>query len=147
MSALQRQLASLEAQQQVVQKEGLPVVGLGVDYSILSKYDTMTMANNGQDAVMPMLSISLPIFRSKYKAKQKEVTFQVESKIHEQEALANSLMATYHMASFEEEQAHKLIAYIINKFKLRSRIFNCCCQLIVTLRKSLMKFWPFSKNY
>lgn len=54
MSALQRQLASLEAQQQVVQKEGLPVVGLGVDYSILSKYDTMTMANNGQDAVMPM---------------------------------------------------------------------------------------------
>ncbi|WMQ63315.1 TolC family protein [Imtechella halotolerans] len=110
MSALQRQLASLEAQQQVVQKEGLPVVGLGVDYSILSKYDTMTMANNGQDAVMPMLSISLPIFRSKYKAKQKEVTFQVESKIHEQEALANSLMATYHMASFEEEQAHKLIA-------------------------------------
>ena len=110
MSALKRQLASPEAQQQVVQKEGLPVVGLGVDYSILSKYDTMTMANNGQDAVMPMLSISLPIFRSKYKAKQKEVTFQVESKIHEQEALANSLMATYHMASFEEEQAHKLIA-------------------------------------
>lgn len=49
MSALQRQLASLEAQQQVVQKEGLPVVGLGVDYSILSKYDTMTMANNGQE--------------------------------------------------------------------------------------------------
>lgn len=38
------------------------------------------------------------------------MTFQVESKIHEQEALANSLMATYHMASFEEEQAHKLIA-------------------------------------
>lgn len=46
----------------------LPKFGLGLDYAILSKRNDMDVSDNGQDAIMPMLSISIPIFRKKNKA-------------------------------------------------------------------------------
>ena len=65
---LEKQKASYEAEQIIAKKEGYPMIGLGVDYSIISKRDVPDLEMNGQDAIMPMVTLTLPIFRKKYKA-------------------------------------------------------------------------------
>ncbi|PCH68957.1 MAG: hypothetical protein COC06_08470 [Bacteroidales bacterium] len=47
---------------------GLPKFGVGIDYAIIAKRSDMNVADNGKDAIMPMISISIPLFRKKYKS-------------------------------------------------------------------------------
>lgn len=47
---------------------GLPKIGIGLDYAIIAKRKDMDLADNGNDAIMPMISVSIPLFRKKYKS-------------------------------------------------------------------------------
>lgn len=50
---------------------GLPMIGVGLQYSIIGKRMAMgipTTAMNGRNMIMPMASLSIPIWRGKYKA-------------------------------------------------------------------------------
>lgn len=51
------------------QKESSPMIGFGVDYIAVSERPDMTFSDNGKDIVMPMVSLSIPIFNKKYKSK------------------------------------------------------------------------------
>ena len=46
----------------------LPKIGVGLDYAILAKREDMQVTDNGKDAIMPMISVSIPLFRKKNKA-------------------------------------------------------------------------------
>src|SRR5690606_34264133 len=70
--ALNNEKTALISQITAIEKGGLPQIGLGVDYSIISKRTDANPEMNGQDAIMPMLTVTLPIFRNKYKAAKKE---------------------------------------------------------------------------
>ncbi|WP_424495269.1 TolC family protein [Salinimicrobium sp. GXAS 041] len=65
------------------QKEALPKLGFGIDYIPVAERSDMTMLDNGKDILMPMLSVSIPIFNTKYKSvtrqnelRQKEINAQ-----------------------------------------------------------------------
>lgn len=107
---LEKQKESYEIQQIVAQKEGLPMLGLGIDYSIISKRTDANPEMNGQDAIMPMLTVTLPIFRKKYNAAKKEATFMVNSMEQEQEAQKNELQSAYEMTVYNLKKAEQLIA-------------------------------------
>lgn len=70
------------------QKESAPNIGFGLDYVPVSERPNMTFSDNGKDIVMPMLSISIPIFNNKYKSvtKQNELR-QLEIKSQKEERL------------------------------------------------------------
>lgn len=105
---LDKKKEAYEVQKIIEKKEGLPMIGIGLDYSIISKRDVPDLEMNGQDAIMPMLTVSLPIFRKKYKAAQKEVELMIKGTEFEKEALQNNLKATYSMAAFNFQKAKKL---------------------------------------
>ena len=107
---LEKQKESYEMQQIVAQKEGLPMLGLGIDYSIISKRTDANPEMNGQDAIMPMLTVTLPIFRKKYKAAKKEAEFMASSMEQEQEAQKNELQSAYEMTLYDLKKAEQLIA-------------------------------------
>ncbi len=54
---------------------GYPMIGLGVNYSVINKNEMSTSAMNGKDMIMPMVTVTLPIYRKKYKAMQTEADF------------------------------------------------------------------------
>lgn len=110
ITGLEKQKESYEMQQIVAQKEGLPMLGLGVDYSIISKRTDANPEMNGQDAIMPMLTVTLPIFRKKYRAAKKEAEFMTSSIEQEQEAQKNELQSTYEMTLYNLKKAEQLIA-------------------------------------
>lgn len=106
---LEKQKESYEIQQIVAQKAGLPMLGLGIDYSIISKRTDANPEMNGQDAIMPMFTVTLPIFRKKYNAAKKEAAFMVSSMEQEQEAQKNELQSAYEMTVYNLKKAAQLI--------------------------------------
>lgn len=107
--ALDNEKSALTSQVTAIEKDGLPKIGLGLDYSIISKRTDANPDMNGQDAIMPMVSVTLPIFRKKYKAAKKEVEFmQVEVEAR-QTAQKNNLQSSYEMTLYELNQAEKLL--------------------------------------
>lgn len=108
LKGLDKKIESFEAQKRVVKKEGYPIIGIGLDYSIISKRDVPDLEMNGQDAIMPMLSVTLPIFRKKYSAKQKEVDFMLQATNYEKQAVKNNLQTSYSMANYNVSKAKTL---------------------------------------
>jgi cobalt-zinc-cadmium efflux system outer membrane protein len=49
-------------------KEALPKVGFGLDFIPVAERTDMVVDENGKDILMPMVSVSIPIFSNKYKS-------------------------------------------------------------------------------
>ncbi len=85
-------------------KQGLPKIGAGLDYVIVGERTDMSLTDNGKDVIMPMVTVSIPIFRGKYKSNVKEAQIQQESYSLKRQDVANTLEADYEMATFEVKQ-------------------------------------------
>ena len=109
ITGLKKQKESFIAQEIVAEKEGLPNIGLGVDYSIISKRTDSNPEGNGMDAFMPMVSVSLPIFRKKYKAAREEAKFMAVSMENEIQDVKNELVSTLEMTLYELKKSKRLI--------------------------------------
>jgi outer membrane protein TolC len=114
---LQHEKEAFEAQKLIAQKEGLPKIGLGLDYSIISKRDVPNLDMNGQDAIMPMLTVTLPIFRKKYNASKKEAALQIQATEAKQEAVKNNLASSFSSAKFDVEKSKNLITLFETQIK------------------------------
>ena len=51
------------------QKEANPNLGFGLDYIPVADREGMIFSDNGKDILMPMVSLSIPIFNNRYKSK------------------------------------------------------------------------------
>ena len=79
------------------QKESSPNLGFGLDYIAVSERLDMNFSDNGKDILMPMLSLSIPIFNNKYKSKtrqnklrQQEITAQKDDRKNKLETLLDA---------------------------------------------------------
>ena len=86
--------ASIEKSELLNQKESSPMIGFGLDYIAISERPNMNFNDNGKDIVMPMVSVSIPIFNKKYKSKtkqnklqQQEIEFQKQDRLNTLETL------------------------------------------------------------
>jgi len=105
LTMLQFERESLEAKQKMSDRMGYPMVGVGLKYSILSKNPASTSMMNGQDMLMPMVSVSLPIYRKKYKAIKQETEWQKTASEQSFQATQNALQSDYQEALFNYRDA------------------------------------------
>ena len=80
---------SIEQSELLNQKESSPMIGLGLDYINVEERPNMDFSDNGKDIVMPMVSVSIPIFNKKYKSiskqnelQQLEIEFQKDERLN-----------------------------------------------------------------
>tara|TARA_R110000765_G_scaffold9911_1_gene30805 strand:+ start:14057 stop:15274 length:1218 start_codon:yes stop_codon:yes gene_type:complete len=85
---------SVEQSEILNQKEGLPDLGFGLDYIPVAERPDISFADNGKDILMPMVSVSIPIFNNKYKSisqqnklRQEEITAQKQERRNKLETL------------------------------------------------------------
>jgi outer membrane protein TolC len=109
LNALDFRIKASEAQEQAAIKQGLPKLGVGLDYVMVGERTDMVLPDNGKDVLMPMVSVSIPIFRNKYKAAVKEAQLMQESYSLQKDEYANSLTSGYEMAWFEIQQQQELL--------------------------------------
>ena len=80
---------SVEKSELLNQKESSPMIGFGLDYINVSERPDMNFSDNGKDIVMPMVSVSIPIFNKKYKSiskqnelEQQEINYQKQERLN-----------------------------------------------------------------
>ena len=83
---------SIEQSELLNQKESSPMIGFGLDYINVEKRPNMDFSDNGKDIIMPMVSISIPIFNSKYKSKTKQNKLQQEEILSQKQERLNKLI-------------------------------------------------------
>jgi outer membrane protein TolC len=98
LGMLQYEQQSLDARKKMVTKMSYPMIGLGVNYSVISKNEMSTSAMNGKDMIMPMVTLTLPIYRKKYKAMQTEADLLRAATSQNYMASANSLKTEFYQA-------------------------------------------------
>lgn len=100
LNELDLKVEASEVSQVAAQKQGMPKLGLGLDYALV---------NNGDNILMPMVTVSIPIFRKKYKAAEKEAQLMQESYTLQKEETVNSLLSNYETTWFQIQQQKELI--------------------------------------
>ncbi|MDP4292659.1 MAG: TolC family protein, partial [Bacteroidota bacterium] len=88
---------------------GLPMFGFGVDYMLLSRRADVMGPDNGMDMIMPMVNLTLPIYRKKYTAMQKEAEYQMKASKYKQDNLINSLRVDLENALLNLKNAERKI--------------------------------------
>jgi outer membrane protein TolC len=110
LTALDLKAQASKAEAIAAQKQGLPKIGVGLDYVMVGKRTDITMSDNGKDVLMPMVSVTIPIFRSKYKASVKEAELMRESYAFQKDEMTNMLISDYEMAWFDIQQQRQLLS-------------------------------------
>lgn len=82
---------SVEQSELLNQKEGSPMVGFGLDYINVEKRPDMDFSDNGKDIVMPMVSVSIPIFNHKNTSKTKQYALQQQEIVAQKQERQNAL--------------------------------------------------------
>ncbi|MEA4935636.1 MAG: TolC family protein [Paludibacter sp.] len=95
LNMLQYEQRSLDSRFVMQKKMGLPMVGIGVKYSVIASDPMSGSAMNGRDMVMPMLSVTLPVYRKKYQAMQAETKLLKEASEENSKAMQNELRTAY----------------------------------------------------
>lgn len=103
----------------VAKKQGLPMLGVGLNYFMVGQTD-LAAPNSGQDAFMPMVSISIPIYRKKYKAQWNEANLNMESVQFQLASKKNMLETELEMNWVNYDDASRRIT-LYNEQKLKSK--------------------------
>lgn len=115
---------SYEARKKMVTRMGYPMIGLGLSYSLINKDPMSTSAMNGEDMIMPMVTISLPIYRKKYKSMQTEADLLKSSVKQNYQSAANTLRTEYYEALQQYEDAGRRIKLYNNQRMLAQKSFD-----------------------
>lgn len=110
LKALDLKLQASKATELAAQKQGLPKLGVGLDYVMVGERTDVTMPDNGKNVFMPMISVSIPIFRNKYNASVKEAQLMQESITYQKQEVTNTLISEYEMVWFQIQQQLQLLA-------------------------------------
>ena len=112
---------SLDARKKMQKKMGLPMIGVGLNYSVISKSEMSTSPMNGDDMIMPMLTVTLPVYRKKYKAMQMETSFLKAASEQNYQATANALQTEYYEALQLYYDAQRRMKLYENQSKLAQK--------------------------
>jgi outer membrane protein TolC len=124
LSMLEFEKQSIEARKKMVTAMGYPMVGLGLNYSFISKNAMSTSSMNGKDMVMPMVTVTLPIYRKKYNAMVKEADLLKIATSQNYQTVANSLQTEYYQAVQLYQDAQRRVKLYENQFQLASKSFD-----------------------
>ena len=129
-----------KAKAEADKKMSYPTLGVGVQYSLINKRSDMALPvthMNGMDMFMPMVSISLPIFRGKYKAQQKESELAILSTVEKYEDTRNSLEAQAYQVKYELDDAARKIELYEKQTTLAQTTYKLLVQEFVSGRSDL----------
>jgi outer membrane protein TolC len=117
---------SFEARKKMVTRMGYPSVGLGLNYSLISRSGNATGSPdmNGKDMLMPMVTVTLPIYRKKYNAMQNEAELLKTASSQNYQTASNSLQTEYYQAIQLYQDAQRRVKLYDNQYQLASKSFD-----------------------
>ncbi|WP_044402969.1 TolC family protein [Lacinutrix sp. Hel_I_90] len=108
---------SVEQSEVLNQKENSPMIGFGLDYINVERRPNMIFSDNGKDIIMPMVSVSIPIFNNKYKSQTKQNELQKQEVVAQKQERLNTLETLLDKAINERVSAR--ISYVTQSKNLK----------------------------
>jgi outer membrane protein, heavy metal efflux system len=112
LSKYDKLFKSVEQSELLNQKESSPMIGFGLDYIAVSERTDMDLLDNGKDIIMPMVSVSIPIFNKKYTSvskqnelQQQEINYQKQERLNTLETLLDRAIKDRISARISNETA------------------------------------------
>lgn len=140
LGMLNEEALAYKAKQEMDRKMSYPMLGVGLQYSLLKKRTAMEIpvtSMNGMDMLMPMLSVSIPIYRNKYKAQQKEGQLRWQSSQEKYANTINALEAELFQTKHLLDDASRQIRLLEKQTKLANTAYNLMVQEFVTGKSDL----------
>lgn len=96
-----------ESQLRMAQLMGRPMFRVGLNYMIFKPRtdEASQMSMGGENMVMPMISVSLPIYRKKYNAAKKEAEFARQAATYQKEATEKQLFTELENLLYDYQSA------------------------------------------
>ncbi|MDR2087133.1 MAG: TolC family protein, partial [Dysgonamonadaceae bacterium] len=142
LGMLREEALAYKARGEMERKMGYPMFGIGLQYMLIAETmdnaagmetsshgataATPPNAMNGKDMIMPMLSVSIPIFRSKYKAAQKESQLLRQAAEETLFNTQNTLEAALYQFKHQLDDAQRKI----DLYRKQREIARTTCELI-----------------
>lgn len=108
--------AAYEAKIKMSERMGYPMFGIGLDYSVYQKRPLSSSKMNGDDMIMPMVTITLPVYRKKYNSQRREAEFMRDASAELADNMKSELKSDFQDALKKYKDAEKKIA-LYNKQK------------------------------
>ena len=96
-------------QAKMAKLEGKPMLGAGVNYMAFTSRLENGMPMGGEDMVMPMVTLSLPIYRKKISSKIKQADYLKNGAALQQEETTNQLTLQWASAFRDWEESERLL--------------------------------------
>ncbi|HPF68247.1 MAG TPA: TolC family protein, partial [Flavobacteriales bacterium] len=112
------------SQAEAARRMGAPRMGLGIDYVVVDERTDMDLPDNGRDVIMPMFSVSLPIYRSKYRSGVEEAEALQRSYELLRVQRGNDLAAAYETARYEAYKAARMAQLMDAQIAVNERILE-----------------------
>jgi outer membrane protein TolC len=112
---------SLEARKRMISGMSYPMVGIGINYSLINKSPMSESAMNGSDMVMPMVTVTIPVYRKKYNAMKSETDLLKSSSEQSYRATANSLKVELFSAMLDYQDTSRRVKLYEGQRSLASR--------------------------
>ncbi|MEQ6120263.1 TolC family protein [Reichenbachiella sp. MALMAid0571] len=109
ISELYKRIETAELQNKAIEKQSLPKIGAGLDYFLIGKRSDMNVAENGKNAFMPTITLSLPVFRKKYSVAIMENKLKIDADKLNILAVQNELLSAIANLEYEAEREFKLL--------------------------------------
>lgn len=106
--SIEYKIKSAQADEELAENEGNPVIGIGLDYAFISERIDASPEGNGTDVIMPMVTFSLPIYRGKINARKDEAHLISQSLMSRKEDIKNTLLSKYELARYEIKKSIKM---------------------------------------
>ena len=124
IAANQKEIAGADVQIQLAELKRKPNIGVGLDYVMVSKRTDMTVPDNGKDVLMPMVTLSLPIFGKKNKSLKKEAELYKEGLQQQTEGIQNDIRNQWVNADYLQSTASRELELYQKEIASTQTLFN-----------------------
>ena len=124
LKMLEQEEAAFVAQGKMNRKMGLPMVGIGLQYNIFKPRANSESMMNGQNMLMPMVTVSIPLWRKKYTASVRESEFFRQSINEQKQDEGNLLMVNFEDALKDFRDAERRVSLYQNQTALANQALN-----------------------
>lgn len=124
LEELDMKAKAMEEKRKAALKQGYPSFGVGVDYVLVEERSNIDLPDNGKNVLMPMVSISLPVFRGKYRSARKEAQLLRDSYQRSKKEKANQLLIELEKARFQIDKNQQQIELYRSQIKQTESALN-----------------------
>lgn len=121
---LEKEEEAFRAQEVMSRKMGFPMIGLGMQYEIFRPRPGGESMMNGRNMLMPMATVSIPLWRKKYNASVKEAGFMREAAAEQKKETENQLLVSYEEALKDFNDAKRRIDLFRKQTELAQQALN-----------------------